>query len=179
MVVTRPWSDLMSSSKIAVALLLASSLCACHPRVVAADHAAPPTTASDPMIEPAPVAEPRTNTGSISGHIQYGSESIPAMHICAIATTAPGRVGCVRTPRDQADYRIDGLAPGDYAVYGWFNEGDMRVIRARQTIMCIRAPCPPGDPVVVTLAPGDHYGRAHLNDVASAFPGMPAEPTQD
>lgn len=172
----------MTLSKPVFALLLASSLCACQQgAAVAAGKDAPATTApaTKPMVEPAAAAAPKLKTGSISGHIEYGSESIPAMHVCAIATTAPSRVGCVRTKVDQAEYRIDGLAPGDYAVYGWFNEGDMRVIRARQTIMCIRAPCPPGEPIVVTLAPGDHYTRANLNDYADAFPGMPAEPTQD
>ena len=169
------------SLKTAFALLLVGSLCACQQgtAAVATDRDASATTAppTKPMVEPASAAVPKSKTGSISGHIEYGSESIPAMHVCAIATTEPRRVGCVRTQQDQAEYRIDGLAPGDYAVYGWFNEGDMRVIRARQTIMCIRAPCPPGEPIVVTLAPGDHYIRAHLNDYAEAFPGMPAEPT--
>lgn len=169
-----------SSIKTAIALLLVGGLCACQQSAAVADHGAPASNApmTKPMAEPPAAAMPKPKTGSISGHIQYGSESIPAMHVCAIATAPPRRVGCVRTQQDQAQYQIDGLAPGDYAVYGWFNEGDMRVIRASQTIMCIRAPCPPGEPIVVTLAPGDHYIRAHLNDYAEAFPGMPAEPTE-
>lgn len=172
----------MTPSKILFAMLLATSLCACQQgAAVAAGNGTPASTApaTKPMAEPPAAALPKPKTGSISGRIEYGSESIPPMHVCAIATTAPSRIGCVRTQRDQADYRIDGLAPGDYAVYGWFNEGDMRVIRARQVIMCIRAPCPPGEPIVVTLAAGDHYSRANLNDYAESFPDMPAEPAQD
>lgn len=170
----------MTFFRIGTAALLLGLACGCQQgSAMASDHAADAAPATKPMREPVAKPTQAPRTGSISGHIQYPSESIPEMHVCAIATADTHRAGCVRTQRDQAEYRIDGLAPGDYAVYGWFNEGDMHVIRARQTIMCIRAPCPPGEPIVVTLAPGEHYIRAHLNDAAEVFPGMPAEPSTD
>lgn len=113
--------------------------------------------------------------GSISGRIDLGEGAAPALHVCAISTD--GRhVGCVMTRARQAQYRIDGLAAADYAVYGWTRSGEKRVIRALEVRMCIRAPCPPGPPVVVHLAAGESYDRAHLNDSAAGFPDAPAEP---
>jgi len=128
---------------------------------------------TEPAQEAPPVAE--LAGGSISGRIDLGELAAPALHVCAISTD--GRhVGCVMTNARQAQYRIEGLAAGEYAVYGWTRTGDKRVLRSLELRMCIKAPCPLGPPVVVTLATGGSYDRAHLNDIATSFPGMPDEP---
>jgi hypothetical protein len=149
--------------------LLLGSLCGCQPTAaVAVDRSASTTAAT-----PAPVA-----AGSIAGHVAIASDPLPALRVCAIDTGNASRHRCVRTRTGQAEYRLDDVPPGQYAVFAWSADGT-QVLRARQTIMCIRAPCPPGDPIVVDLAAGDHYDRAHLNEAAAAFPGMPAQPKTD
>ena len=137
--------------------------------------------ATKPPAKPSPPAAPKTDasrvlgSGSISGQIQYPSEAIPPMHVCAISSDGK-QFSCTRTTVDQHEYRIENLAPGDYRVYGWLHEGDMRVIRASEMRWCIRAPCPPGPPITVALKTGEHFNKAVLNDYAESFPDMPAEP---
>ncbi|KFN43784.1 hypothetical protein [Arenimonas oryziterrae] len=139
-------------------------------RCVVATAAAADASAPTPAPKPAP-----GGSGMISGHIEYPSEAIPPMHVCAISTDG-AQAGCVRTTADQREYRIDRLAAGDYKVYAWFHEGDMRVMRASEMRWCIRAPCPPGPPVTITLKTGEHHDKAHLNEYGEEFPDMPAEP---
>jgi len=155
--------SMMHSNKMIVALALGFALGGCQS-----------SAKTTPAKEASPVAD--LAGGSISGRIEPGEAAAPALHVCAISTD--GRhVGCVMTSARQAQYRIEGLAAGEYAVYGWTRTGDKRVLRSLELRMCIKAPCPLGPPVVVALAAGESYDRAHLNDIATSFPGMPAEPT--
>jgi hypothetical protein len=77
---------------------------------------------------------------SLGGLVSYPSESAPAMRICALP--ASGTATCVNTSDGQREYRISGLAGGEYRVIAALTEGEMRVGGHVAEVQCIRAPCP-------------------------------------
>ncbi len=116
------------------------------------------------------------HTGTIVGSIHHPAHLIPSMRICAIGSgEKPPRV-CVETRRDQATYRIDGLAPGDYTVIA-AGGGRYGIAGHVQQVQCIRAPCPEM-PATVTVAAGATVSGIHINGFYQQrddFPAMPAE----
>ena len=89
----------------------------------------------------APSPRPDHAGASLSGLVRYPSEGAPAMRICALPTQ--GTATCMNTVDGQHDYRISGLAGGEYRVVAALSEGDMRVGGHVAEVQCIRAPCPP------------------------------------
>lgn len=88
----------------------------------------------------APSPRPGQSGASLSGPIRYPSELAPAMRICALP--AQGTATCVNTTDGQHEYRITGLAGGEYRVVAALSEGEMRVGGHVAEVQCIRAPCP-------------------------------------
>lgn len=124
-------------------------------------------------------ATDRATTGSIAGHIQHPAHAIPAMRICAIGSGAPAEATriCVRTPRGQGRYRIDGLPADEYVVIAETSDGTAlyRVGGHMQQVQCIRAPCPEM-PKSVTVTPGATVDGIDLNgfyDRRDDFPALP------
>lgn len=98
------------------------------PGVALVDPGEPPTL----MPADAP-REPPATTGSIAGRLSFPGEALPAMRVCAFpgtpGTAASAGPTCVLTVERQAEYRIDGLPPGDYHVLSWAQGGE-RVVSA-------------------------------------------------
>jgi hypothetical protein len=120
---------------------------------------------------------PDAATGSIAGVVRHPAHVVPAMRICALSTD-PEKTRCIGHPTHADEYRIDGLAPGEYVVIA-------QVIAARATyrhgshvqpVQCIRAPCP-DMPATVTVTSGAHLDDIDLNafhDRREDFPALPA-----
>jgi hypothetical protein len=117
-------------------------------------------------------------SGSISGNIQYPSENIPAIRICAIHDNG-AIYGCTRTKLGQGTYRIDNLAAADYVLVAEFNEGDMRAGAHANAIRCIRAPCPQSTLIPVTINPGDKKTGININEYLGDRGEWPALPADD
>jgi hypothetical protein len=137
------------------------------------------TPASKPAARTAPKSATSTlpaGSSAIAGHIEFPGESIPALHICAIADENGG-AACVHTQREQSRYRIENLPAGNYQVWAWLAvpEGDMQVMRAAHAVQCIRAPCPPQTRNVELPADTKIDGLT-LNDAAANYPDQPPEP---
>lgn len=88
----------------------------------------------------APTPRPDVPSASLSGLIRYPSEVTPMMRLCALPATGAG--SCINTLPGQRDYRIPGLAGGEYRVVAALTEGDMRTGGHVMEVRCIRAPCP-------------------------------------
>jgi len=88
----------------------------------------------------APTPRPDIPSASIGGLIRYPSEATPMMRICALSMSGQGT--CTSTVPGQRDYRIAGLASGEYQVVAALAEGDIRVGGHVVQVQCIRAPCP-------------------------------------
>ena len=114
-------------------LALASLLAGCQPTPVAPAPTANAATARPAVTAPAvapqagepPAAAATTaaSTGRITGTLSYPSEYLPPMRVCAFEL-AEATPYCVRTGKDQAQYRLDGVPPGDYLVLAFPQEAD-------------------------------------------------------
>lgn len=98
-------------------------------------------------------------SGSIAGTLSHPARRIPAMQVCAVNANTQRKV-CIKTKADSTRYKILRLPAGEYEV----------IARAasypesgayRQSVQCIRAPCPP---VIgaISLAAGQHYDQANI-----------------
>lgn len=131
------------------------------PLIALAGCAAGPSTRPDPA------------GASLTGLIRYPSEMPPAMRICALP--AQGTATCVNTTDGQHDYRLAGLAGGEYRVVAALAEGEMRVGGYVTQVQCIRAPCPAMLKTVVLPAGADLTG-IDINEFYPAREDFPPVP---
>ncbi len=125
---------------------------------------------------PPRAASPEPAAGSIGGVVAHPAHVVPAMRICALSAD-PAKTRCIDHPMHADEYRIDGLAPGDYTVIAeviapratYRRGGHMR------TVQCVRAPCP-DMPATVTVAPGARLDDIDLNRFYSGREDFPALP---
>lgn len=130
--------------------------------------------AHDPSAVELP-AEPAAGeraSASISGAIRDGNRAPPALRVCA-TPVGGGKATCIETSAGAHDYRID-VAPGRYYLLGWVQAGELKLIAHASQIRCIRAPCPPDELIVVTVAAGQHRDSVDLNggymDIPAGWP---------
>lgn len=155
-------------------LAIAGLLAGCQPTPVApapaseAATATPPSAVATPVIEPAPAATATGGSGSISGTLSYPSEYLPPMRVCAFEL-AEGAPYCVRTGKNQAQYRLDGVPPGDYLVLAFPQEADALPGGYTGCVRNLSADCRDHDlqPIIVAagqttpdIDPADYYAEA-------------------
>lgn len=163
-----------------VCLAVASLLAGCQPTPAAqapatdAATTAPPVVAApaidSPAVDGAPAAAATTDgsTGRISGTLSYPSEYLPPMRVCAF-DLAEATPYCVRTNKDQAQYRLDGVPPGDYLVLAFPQEADALPGGYTGCVRDLSADCRDHDlqPIIVAagqttpdIDPADYYADA-------------------
>ena len=159
-------------------LALASLLAGCQPTPVApaptanAATARPavtaPAVASQASEAPAAAATTAASTGRITGTLSYPSEYLPPMRVCAFEL-AEATPYCVRTGKDQAQYRLDGVPPGDYLVLAFPQEVDALPGGYTGCVPDLSAACSDHDlkPIIVAagqttpdIDPTDYYADA-------------------
>ena len=152
-------------------LAVASLLAGCQPTPAQAPDASPAPTPS-PLTQPAavPAADvaPAAASGGISGRLSYPSEYLPPMRVCAFEL-AEATPYCVRTGKGQAQYRLEGVPPGDYLVLAFPQEADALPGGYTGCIQDLSAACRDHDlqPIVVAagrttpdIDPADYYADA-------------------
>ena len=159
-------------------LALASLLAGCQPTPVAPAPAAnaatarpavtAPAVASQASEAPAAAATTAGSTGRITGTLSYPSEYLPPMRVCAFEL-AEATPYCVRTGKDQAQYRLDGVPPGDYLVLAFPQEADALPGGYTGCVPGLSADCGDHDlkPIIVAagqttpdIDPADYYAEA-------------------
>lgn len=117
-----------------------------------------------------------TASGAIEGRIVHPGQIVPALRICAIGGGAPEQAAriCVRTRRDQTDYRIENVPAGDYIVVAQAEGGatPYRLGGHMQQVQCIRAPCP-SVPATVMVGEGARATDIDLNEFFAEREGFP------
>ena len=137
-------------------LAVASLLAGCQP--TPAPDARPAPTPS-PLTQPAAPAvaaadiAPAAASGGISGRLSYPSEYLPPMRVCAFEL-AEATPYCVRTGKGQAQYRLEGVPPGDYLVLAFPQEADALPGGYTGCIQDLSAACRDHDLQPVVVAPG-------------------------
>ena len=118
-----------------------------------------------------PYQPPRSadaGTGRITGTLSYPSEYLPPMRVCAFEL-AEATPYCVRTGKDQAQYRLDGVPPGDYLVLAFPQEADALPGGYTGCVRDLSADCRDHDlqPIIVAagqttpdIDPADYYAGA-------------------
>ena len=160
-------------------LAVASLLAGCQPTPVAqapvanAATAAPAVNApavATPGVDAVPAAATTTgdDTGRITGTLSYPSEYLPPMRVCAFEL-AEATPYCVRTDKDQAQYRLEGVPPGDYLVLAFPQEADALPGGYTGCVPDLSAGCGDHDlkPIIVNagqttpdIDPADYYAEA-------------------
>lgn len=151
-------------------LAVASLLAGCQPTPVAQAPAANATAASASVVAPVAAAAAATggSTGRISGTLSYPSEYLPPMRVCAFEL-AEATPYCVRTGKDQAQYHLDGVPPGDYLVLAFPQEADALPGGYTGCVRDLTAACRDHDlrPIIVAagqttsgIDPADYYADA-------------------
>lgn len=153
---------------------IASLLAGCQPTPEAPPSAAAATTmspaAAAPAVDAAPVdaGPPAAGTGRITGRLSYPSEYVPPMRVCAFEL-AEATPYCVRTGKDQAQYRLEGVPPGDYLVLAFPQEADALPGGYTGCVRDLSADCRNHDlqPIIVAagqttpdIDPADYYADA-------------------
>lgn len=154
-------------------LAIASLLAGCQPSSVAPQ----PTATSAATTSPAPAAPaaeaaeagpPAAGTGGITGGLSYPGETLPPMRVCAFEL-AEATPYCVRTAKDQAQYRLDGVPPGDYLVLAFPQEAGAPPGGYTGCVRDLSAGCRDHDlqPIIVAagqttpdIDPADYYADA-------------------
>jgi hypothetical protein len=147
---------------------IASLPAACQPTTVAPAAVARP--AATPAVAAAPVAAatPAAGTGGIGGRRSHPSETLPPMRVCAFGL-ADATPYCVRTGAHQAQYRLDGLPPGDSLVLAFPQEAGALPGGYTGCVDDRSADCRDHDlqPIIVAagrttpdIHPADHYAEA-------------------
>lgn len=152
-------------------LAIASLLAGCQPAAVAPPSASASASMTSPAAAaPAPVdaSPPAAGTGRITGRLSYPSEYLPPMRVCAFEL-AEATPYCVRTGKDQAQYRLDGVPPGDYLVLAFPQEADALPGGYTGCVRNLDADCRDHDlqPIIVAagqttpdIDPADYYADA-------------------
>ncbi len=156
-------------------LAIASVLAGCQPSAVApppaataAPTASPRAAATAVEAAPASAAAPAAGTGAITGRLSYPSEYLPPMRVCAFEL-AEATPYCARTGKDQAQYRLDGVPPGDYLVLAFPQEAHALPGGYTGCVRNLNADCRDHDlqPIVVAagqttpdIDPADYYADA-------------------
>ena len=153
-------------------LAIASLLAGCQPTPVvqapAASAAAATSPAAPTVVAPASAATPDGSTGRITGTLSYPSEYLPPMRVCAFEL-AEATPYCVRTGKNQAQYRLDGVPAGDYLVLAFPQEADALPGGYTGCVRDLTAACRDHDlqPVIVAagqttqdIDPADYYADA-------------------
>ena len=162
-------------------LAVASLLAGCQPTPVA--PAANPAGTTSPVVtapavttpaiatsagDAAPATAPDGRTGRITGMLSYPSEYLPPMRVCAFEL-AEATPYCVRTGKNQAQYRLDGVPPGDYLVLAFPQEADALPGGYTGCVRDLGADCRDHDlqPIIVAagqttpdIDPADYYAEA-------------------
>lgn len=152
-------------------LAIASLLAGCQPSAVAPPPAAPSASTTSPAAAtsaPGNASPPAAGTGRITGSLSYPSEYLPPMRVCAFEL-AEATPYCVRTGKDQAQYRLDGVPPGDYLVLAFPQEADALPGGYTGCVRNLDADCRNHDlqPIIVAagqttpdIDPADYYADA-------------------
>ena len=155
---------------LAVATLLAACQPAPAPATPTSSQAVAAPTVVAPAVDAAPSAAVASGdrTGGISGALSYPSEYLPPMRICAFEL-AEATPYCVRTDKGQAQYRIEGVPPGDYLVLAFPQEADALPGGYTACVPDLSAGCGDHDlkPIIVAagqttsdINPADYYADA-------------------
>lgn len=155
-------------------LAVASLLAGCQPTAVAQAPVANAATAAPavpaPAVDAVPAAASTTGDGPgrITGTLSYPSEYLPPMRVCAFEL-AEATPYCVRTDKDQAQYRLEGVPPGDYLVLAFPQEADALPGGYTGCVPDLSADCSDHDlkPIIVNadqttsdIDPADYYAEA-------------------
>jgi hypothetical protein len=155
---------------LAVAMLLSG----CQPTPAPATRATSPAVAAPAVIAPAGESTPSAaattdaSSGRISGTLSYPSEFLPPMRVCAFEL-AEATPYCVLTDEGQAQYRIEGVPPGDYLVLAFPHDPGAPPGGYTGCVADLRAGCGDHDlkPIIVAagqttpdIDPADYYADA-------------------
>lgn len=137
-----------------------------------------PAIAQQTSNAPAPGAELRLASGTITGTLSYPSDHIPReIHICAEGVES-GKIACTnehitQTGKDtRTTYRLE-VEPGPYYVYSILPESadfdpssgvDYRAYYSEFVTCGSQASCPSHEPIVVEVQPGKTVERIDPND---------------
>ncbi len=118
-----------------------------------------------------------SHDGAISGRLSFrGVEPLPAMRVCAAATTDPANPTCVNSQPGDRQYRVSGLAGGRYFLTAFPLSGNpnrLFVVHATG-----RSGCADGDPRCATarLQPVELRAGQHRDgiDLETLLPQLPA-----
>ena len=174
------------------ALLLLLLLAGCTP-------APPPAPAPVAEAEPAPVQDPAEAAGLVApipvevtgplparltGRVNYPSEELPVMRVCAVDSTDPGTAVCFRTEAGQATWMLD-VPAGAWWLLAWPQDtgtaGDPGLLSAASACLASGGSgCDDHAPLLVTVAAGEARDGLDINDWyydPQVFP--PPMPPQD
>ena len=141
---------------------------ATSPAVTAPSRPAPAVADPAGDVAPAAATTPDASSGSITGTLSYPSEYLPPMQVCAFEL-ADATPYCMRTSKDQAQYRLDGVPPGDYLVLAFPQEADALPGGYTGCVRNLNADCRDHDlqPIIVAAGqttpdvdPADYYAEA-------------------
>ena len=155
-------------------LAVASLLAGCQPTPAPATPTTSQAVTAQAVVAPAGNSTPSVaattdgSTGRITGTLSYPSEYLPPMRVCAFEL-AEATPYCVRTGEDQAQYRIEGIPPGDYLVLAFPQEADALPGGYTGCVPDLSAGCGDHDlkPIIVAagqttpdIDPADYYAEA-------------------
>lgn len=139
------------------------------PSVATAAPAPDPAVAAGLVAPDAPdIPVAAQVTARITGRVTYPSEALPAMRVCAVDSTNPGRASCFRTALHQATYMLD-VPPGDWWLMAWPQDtgtaGDPGLLSVASACLASGATgCDDHSPLVIRVAAGDVRDGLDIND---------------
>jgi hypothetical protein len=148
-------------------------LAACTPAAPPAAEATVAPVASTPAQAPeasvpSPPPGPYPAVARVTGRVTYPSEELPAMRVCALDSTDPGRALCVFTAPQQADFSLE-VPAGDWWLLAWPHDtgtaGDPGLLSAASACLArAETGCDDHALLALTLAPGELREGIEIND---------------
>lgn len=119
--------------------------------------------------------------GVIAGTLNYPSEGIPPLRVCAISMVNSSVYRCVRTKTDQKVYRIGRVRPGSYHVMAYVREGAWGVPQhaagyTRAVTCGLKAGCDDHALIPVEVRPGKLVRGIDPQDWGPGRDSLPEEP---
>lgn len=128
-----------------------------------------PTPAPAPDVAvPSPPPGPDPALAQITGRVTYPSEELPAMRVCAVDSTDPGRAVCVVTAPQQEAFSLD-VPAGDWWLLAWPRDtgttGDPGLLSAASACLArAETGCDDHALLALSLAPGERREGIDIND---------------